>query len=230
MAWSGGAFTRIGGSTHWVDDKNAAINIVASRHDTNDEDLATGINFCLNRDNSSRVAADFLPDADNSRALGTLATRWKSFNGLLTTTANAILGLGPVAAAAVDMTPDASTFTGTVTGMTGATTGTFTWYRIGKLATLQITADILGISNAATMTMTGLPADLKPAHAISVPCWNLCDASTSSPGLFGAVTISASGLFTFALATGATPVLRGPFTTSGTKGLFSGWSVTYPLQ
>lgn len=53
MAWGSGTYTRVGGTTHWVDDKNAAINIVASRHDTNDEDIATGINQCINKDGSN---------------------------------------------------------------------------------------------------------------------------------------------------------------------------------
>lgn len=78
MAWSGGTFTRVGGVTHWVDDKNAAINIVASRHDTNDEDISTGINQCLTRDNQAKPTASFLPNADNSIDLGALATRWRN--------------------------------------------------------------------------------------------------------------------------------------------------------
>lgn len=78
MAWSGGTFTRIGGVTHWVDDKNAAINIVASRHDTNDEDISTGINQCLTRDNQAKPTSSFLPNADNSLDLGALATRWRN--------------------------------------------------------------------------------------------------------------------------------------------------------
>lgn len=82
MAWAAGAFTRVGGSTHWVDDKNAAINIVASRHDTNDEDLAAGINFCLNRDGTSKPTSDFLPVADNTQNLGSGAFRWLTLNGV----------------------------------------------------------------------------------------------------------------------------------------------------
>lgn len=58
MAWGSGTFTRVGGTTHWLDDKNAAINIVATRHDTNDEDIATGINQCLNKDGSNAATGN----------------------------------------------------------------------------------------------------------------------------------------------------------------------------
>lgn len=54
MSWSGGTYTRTNGTysgaTVWASDKAAAVNIVASRHDTHDQDLATGINSCLNKD------------------------------------------------------------------------------------------------------------------------------------------------------------------------------------
>ena len=53
MGWSGGTFTRTNG-THtgtsvWQQDRDAGTKIVADRHDTNDNDLATGINTCINK-------------------------------------------------------------------------------------------------------------------------------------------------------------------------------------
>ena len=47
MGWSGDTFTRTNG-THtgtsvWQQDRDAGTKIVADRHDTNDNDLATGI-------------------------------------------------------------------------------------------------------------------------------------------------------------------------------------------
>jgi hypothetical protein len=54
MGWSGGTFTRTNG-THtgtsvWQQDRDAGTKIVADRHDTNDNDLATGINTCITKD------------------------------------------------------------------------------------------------------------------------------------------------------------------------------------
>ena len=53
MGWSGGTFTRTNG-THtgtsvWQQDRDAGTKIVADRHDTNDNDLATGINTCITK-------------------------------------------------------------------------------------------------------------------------------------------------------------------------------------
>lgn len=78
MPWASGSFTRLNGATGWVDDKNAAIFIVASRHDNHDNDLATGINTCLTRDNQAKPTASFLPNADNSIDLGSAAFRWRA--------------------------------------------------------------------------------------------------------------------------------------------------------
>lgn len=47
MSWSSGVFTRFFGSTGWQDDKAAATKILASRHDSHDQDLAQGLNVLL---------------------------------------------------------------------------------------------------------------------------------------------------------------------------------------
>ena len=58
MPWSAGTFTRTYGSTGWQGDAAAGTPIVADRHDTNDQDLATGINACLNKDGTNFMAAN----------------------------------------------------------------------------------------------------------------------------------------------------------------------------
>lgn len=62
MPWSGGTFTRSNGTytgaTVWDSDRAAAINIVSTRHDTHDQDLATGINNCLAKDGQNTPTAD----------------------------------------------------------------------------------------------------------------------------------------------------------------------------
>lgn len=71
-------------------------------------------------------------------------------------------GLGTTAAALVDMTPDTGTFTGVGVGFTAGTNFACTWSRIGKLVLLSIGGNI-GVSNATTFTITGLPAVIQPA-------------------------------------------------------------------
>lgn len=88
MAWSGsGTFSRVFGASGWTNDKNNGVKILASRHDTNDQDLADGINACLTRNNESKPTSDFLPAADNTLSLGSASFRW-----LLNAQSPALLG------------------------------------------------------------------------------------------------------------------------------------------
>lgn len=367
MAWSGGTFTRLDGATHWVDDKNAAINIVASRHDTNDNDFATGINFCLTRDNQAKPTASFLPNADNSIDLGALATRWRTVFGVTIAAGAGSVGVpaisfgadpdtglsnpvannlalsaggtafaigtstalvlqtaiqmqtdlgsagtpaysfsadpdtgmyraasantlafssGTVATLALTTTavvpqlpiqgqdasagtpafsfgadPDTGfyrdtanqigiglagvtagqiaqgTFTGTLTGMSAGTTGTVNYQRIGKLVKLWITATITGTSNATTMTMTGLPAIVQPASAVSVlsaggRADTTTGASTTEVAMWAQInagTITFNLLLQFGAALGYQQSANN-FANTGIKGLQAGWSVTYVIS
>src|SRR3954469_22274166 len=81
MAWASGTFSRIYGATGWTDDKNNAVKILASRHDTHDQDLADGINSCLTRDNQAKPTSNFLPATDNTLSLGSASFRWLTLNG-----------------------------------------------------------------------------------------------------------------------------------------------------
>lgn len=63
MAWNGsGNFQRTNGSfsgvSVWEDDANAGFDIVDSRHDNHDQDLAQGINNCLTKDGQNSPTAD----------------------------------------------------------------------------------------------------------------------------------------------------------------------------
>jgi hypothetical protein len=57
MPWAAGTFTRTDGtrtgSTVWTQAKNALVKILASSHDTHDQDLADGINACMTKDGSN---------------------------------------------------------------------------------------------------------------------------------------------------------------------------------
>lgn len=59
MPWSGGNYTKGNSATGgWSGDQSAGIGIEAGRHDTQDNDFATGINQCLNKDGSNTATAN----------------------------------------------------------------------------------------------------------------------------------------------------------------------------
>jgi hypothetical protein len=113
-------------------------------------------------------------------------------------------------------------FTGTVTGMSGATTGTVKYKIANGVVTLYVDSSITGTSNSSSMQLTGLPAAIQSAVArrgVSAFCIdNSAAVMVSHEALTTAVTFS--------------PFLAGAFSTwtaSGTKGIQAGWSITYPL-
>jgi len=57
-AWSGGNFTRVYGATGWATDAAGGVGIESGRHDTQDNDLATGIDSCLNKSGQNSMVAD----------------------------------------------------------------------------------------------------------------------------------------------------------------------------
>lgn len=74
MPWNGnGLFTRV---RNWVTDKNSGIKIVASLHDSEDDNLAAGIQACLTKNNENKPTADFRPSGDNNLSLGSPSLRW----------------------------------------------------------------------------------------------------------------------------------------------------------
>jgi hypothetical protein len=57
--WSGGTYTKGNASTGgWTGDASLGIGIEAGRHDTQDNDFATGINQCLNKDGSNAATGN----------------------------------------------------------------------------------------------------------------------------------------------------------------------------
>jgi len=67
MAWAAGTYTKGNNATGgWAGDAALSIGIEAGRHDTQDNDFATGINQCLNKDGSNACTGNinlggFLP-------------------------------------------------------------------------------------------------------------------------------------------------------------------------
>ena len=62
MPWSGGRFTRTNGvntgATLWAQDRDDGTKILATRHDTNDQDMADGINSTLEKSGSNAATGN----------------------------------------------------------------------------------------------------------------------------------------------------------------------------
>ena len=84
MAWSGGSFTRTNGThsgaTAWAQDEAALVGIESGRHDTHDQDLAAGINACLNKDGSNSPTAAMNFDSQRLTNLGSATARNNAIN------------------------------------------------------------------------------------------------------------------------------------------------------
>jgi hypothetical protein len=119
-------------------------------------------------------------------------------------------------------------YTGTLTGYASPPTGTIQ-YRVTTSCqvTLWTTAAISGTSNAATMTLTGTPYNLAPAT--SAPANQIITnvLTDNSANTFGCVQVSNATptVITFS----NTAACAGAMTNTGTKGLPSGWTITYTL-
>jgi hypothetical protein len=59
MPWSGGTYTKGNNATGgWTGDASLGIGIESGRHDTQDNDFATGINQCLNKDGTNSATGN----------------------------------------------------------------------------------------------------------------------------------------------------------------------------
>lgn len=124
-------------------------------------------------------------------------------------------------------------FTATLTGMSGTTTGTLYYVISNGIASIYATGGggITGTSNAATFTITGLPAALQTTNVVGCAC----TAIDNSGGRMAYASISGSGSGTIIMeiltVSGSVIVPSSPgWTNSGVKGLPGGWTVTYPLS
>ncbi len=136
---------------------------------------------------------------------------------------SSIKGWGPSKGAIVDMTPDSGTFTGTITGVSNTTTGVMTWSRMGNLVMIAAPAGMVGTSNSASMTMTGLPAAIQPTRTQLVCCSLEDDGSnvlaTAEVVASSGTIIFLIGVTTTLLGTSYTAFNSANFSTSGQKGL-----------
>lgn len=115
----------------------------------------------------------------------------------------------------VDGYAASGSFTGTLTGFSGADpTGTIYYEVYKNIVVLSVRTVISGTSDAVTMTMTGLPAAVTPSGDRAAIA-RLQDNSTTR--VYGMATVDSGGVITFRL--GPHTSASYDFTNSGTKGL-----------
>jgi hypothetical protein len=163
-----------------------------------------------------------------------------SVTGNLAVTGNGVFGsagahiftaYAATAAAQMDVSPDKGTFTGTLSGMTAATTGTFNWIKMGPFACIYAINAITGTSNNVNMGLTGMPASIIPANNTVAQCSGGCQ-DNSVNGLDAVCAAQSNGTFILGLkkVSGANiTVTTANWTNSGTKGITGGFSIVYPL-
>lgn len=102
MPWAGGNYTKGNSATGgWTGDASLGIGIEAGRHDTQDNDFATGINQCLNKDGSNAATGNLniggfkLTNVANGTAV-TDATAYGQLTSAITTINNSIAAAVPV--------------------------------------------------------------------------------------------------------------------------------------
>jgi hypothetical protein len=120
------------------------------------------------------------------------------------------------------------TFTGTLTGCTTSPTATFLYRKVNNIVTLWTDSNLTGTSNTTAMTITGVPAAIRPTTQKSV---GGCDLTDNGIAVVGTAYIGTGGAITFSVETvSGTKVIPSTFTNSGTKGINTGWCVVYPLS
>lgn len=117
------------------------------------------------------------------------------------------------------------TFTATLTGMTGATSGLVAASRVGNICSINCVAvvgAITGTSNTTDMTMTGLPASYRPKAAAGQRM-AFCTVIDNGVTVGGFAIINTSGSIAFGIGINGSTA----FTNSGTKGLPSNFTMVY---
>lgn len=119
-------------------------------------------------------------------------------------------------------------FTGTLTGYASPPTGVVQ-YRVSASCqvTLWLTVAITGTSNAATMTLTGVPYNISPNAAMVASQQQITSVQDNGAFATGCsqVSVALPAVITFS-NTGA---CAGAMTSSAAKGLPAGWTLTYTL-
>jgi hypothetical protein len=185
MGWSGGTYTKgNAGSGGWAGDASLGIGIEASRHDTQDNDFATGINNCLTKDGQNTPTANLGMGGYKHTGVGnaTAADEYLSYGQLLDVS-KAVTTAGTVPNYTVTLTPAPAAY---VDGMSFCIQIHSTLNVSG--ATLDVNglgAKDLKITKVGATTRDPFPAELSSRNTYLVAYSSVLDAFTIANPTFG---------------------------------------------
>jgi len=111
-------------------------------------------------------------------------------------------------------------YTGSLTGCTTTPTGAFRWTLINGDTVVLVIPPISGTSNTTAATITGMPAEIRPAATRNV----IGVTTNNGADNVSLVSIASSGVMTLF------NVLSSTFTASGTKGVGIASTITYKIS
>ncbi len=127
-----------------------------------------------------------------------------------------------------DLPSSVGDFTGVITGCTTSPSGQFNYRVLRGVVCLWTDVNVQGTSNTTALTLTNLPAAIRPATQKVVSCGQLTDNSVA---VNGTAAIGTGGSIVFGVHTvSGSKIVDGAFVNSGTKGIGTGWSIMYPLS
>ena len=145
MSWNAGTYTKGNNATGgWVGDASLGIGIEAGRHDTQDNDFATGINNCIAKDGQNAATAD-LPMGGFKHTNVANATARNNYAAVGQVQDGDFIWLG--------------TAGGTTTALTASATPDITAYKAGQKFRLITASGSTGsTATAHTLAIDGLPS------------------------------------------------------------------------
>jgi hypothetical protein len=136
MGWSGGTYSKGNSATGgWTGDASLGIGIEAGRHDTQDNDFATGINNCIAKDGQNAATAD-LPMGAFKHTNVANATARNNYAAVGQVQDGDFIWLG--------------TTGGTATAQTATATPAITAYKAGQKFRMQIGSGLGSTGSVAT--------------------------------------------------------------------------------
>lgn len=158
MSWSGGTYTKgNNGTGGWTGDASLGIGIEAGRHDTQDNDFATGINTCIAKDGQNAATAD-LPMGGFKHTNVANATGRTNYAAVGQVQDGDFVWLGTTA--------------GTATAMTASATPAITAYKAGQKFRMIIGAGLGSTGSSPTshtLSVNGLAAITIASQWIASP-------------------------------------------------------------
>lgn len=227
MPWSSGTYTRTNGtytgSGVWQSDAAASVKIRADRHDTHDQDLASGINACLNKNGENSPTANInwggfkITNVGNGSAASDIAAYGQTITAFSFDSGTNVL---TATRSAGDLTVDLSALAGG--GGSGGAPVDAQYLTLAANGTLT-NESVLSANNGVQLTTgTGTATLSLTTTGVSAGTYNLATITVDSRGRITSASSGSAGAGTVtsvnatSASTAALTVSGGPITGSGT--------------